>query len=311
MTPPPPLHLTTKPHAPLLPRRRLGPVSKLFAVALLAAASLWSALALAAGNFAVKTPEPTEKGGEWHVKVRIDLSRPPAMMHVPMRLTFVKQAVDERAIMSKGAEPVHNRMVLDTQPKQIVSMDVDFADPAGKVFKSTYFEFDLRRDSGFFEAGEYLVSLSGPDGDVGGAQKLTLKGDNPTVYRGAMDFAENKPGKKKGPKIESVNSGVDKASAPGGDQGGGDTPSAAPVSTDVAAVGNAPDMIPQGAFNKRAEEETVQDHPKGCGCVAAGSDGGSGAAAGAALAVAAAAVALARAGRSGRRASTARLDDSR
>ena len=80
-------------------------------------------------------------------------------------------------------------MVLDTSPKQIVGLDVDFADPSGKVFKSTYFEFDLARKDGYFEAGEYQVSLSGPDGDVGGAQKLVLKGDNPPVYRGAMDFA--------------------------------------------------------------------------------------------------------------------------
>src|SRR5262249_47717417 len=137
--------------------------------------------------------------------------------------------------------------------------------------------------SGFFEAGEYLVSLSGPDGDVGSAQKITLKGDNPPVYRGAMDFAESKPGKKKGPKIESVNSGVDKA--PGDPGGSSDSTSAAPVSTDVAAVGNASDMIPQGAYQKREEEETVKDHPKGCGCVAAGADGGSGAAAAAGLAV--------------------------
>jgi hypothetical protein len=278
-------------------RARRAPVL-LVALALALGSTLASTVALAAGNFAVKTQEPTEKGGEWHVKVRIDLSRAPAMMHVPMRLTFVKQAVDERAIMSKGAEPVHNRMVLDTQPKQIVSMDVDFADPAGKVFRSTYFEFDLRRDSGFFEAGEYVVSLSGPDGDVGGDQKLTLKGDNPPVYRGAMDFAESKPGKKKGPKIESVNSGID-GGAGGSDQAGsGDAPSAAPVSTDVAAVGAAPDMIPQGAFQKRDEEETVHDHPKGCGCVAAGVDPAGGRASGAAaLALGALALGLARARR--------------
>ncbi|HLK36838.1 MAG TPA: hypothetical protein VKU41_08810 [Polyangiaceae bacterium] len=233
----------------------------------------WSALA-GGGNFAVKTPEVDEKGGEWHIKVRIDLPRTPSMMHVPMRLTFTKEVVDERAIMSKGAQPEHHRMVLDTVQKQIVGMDVDFADPAGKVFKSTYFEFDLRRATGYFEAGEYTVALAGPDGDIGGAQKLTLKGDNPPVYRGAMDFASNKDsGKKKGPKMENVSSGLD-----GGDDNKvaqNDTPAAAPMSTDVAPSGDAPDMIPKNAFNKTAEEESVQDHPKGCGCVAAGLDRGS------------------------------------
>lgn len=223
--------------------------------------------ALAAGAFSLKTASVDEKNGEWHIKVRIDLPRAPPMMHTPMRFTFSKEAVDERAIMSKGAEPEHHRMVLDTPPKQIVSMDVDFADPAGKVFRSTYFEFDLARKDGYFEAGEYLVSLSGPDGDIGGAQRLTLKGDNPAVYRGAMEFGTEKKSSKKGPNLEAVNSGLD-----GGSQevAQNDTPSAAAVSTAVAAEGNAPGMVPEGAYNKTAEEEAVEGHPKGCGCVAAG-----------------------------------------
>ncbi len=227
------------------------------------------------GSFVVRTTTIDEKGGEWHVKVRIDLLRPPSMMHTPMRFTFSKEAVDERAIMSKGAEPEHHRMVIDTPPKQIVSMDVDFADASGKIYKSTVFEFDLQRAKGYFEAGEYTVALSGPDGDVGGAQKIVLKGDNPPVYRGAMDFSANDKGsgKKKGPKIESVNSGIDG----GADQGDSDDKpaSAAPMSTDVAAVGNAPSMVPDSAFNRTAEEEGVKDHPKGCGCVEAGLANGS------------------------------------
>jgi hypothetical protein len=227
--------------------------------------------ALAAGNLTLKTPSIDEKNGEWHVKVRIDLPRPPGMMHVPMRFTFSKEAVDERAIMKKGAEPEHHRMVLDTQPKQIVSMDVDFADPAGKVFKSTYFEFDLARKDGYFEAGEYVMGLSGPDGEIGGAQRITLKGDNPPVYRGAMDFASDPKAtkKKNGPNLEAVSSGIDA----GPEVAQNDTPAAAVAnSNDVRAEGPAPSMVPSGAYNKTAEEEAVQDHPKGCGCVAAGLD---------------------------------------
>jgi hypothetical protein len=30
--------------------------------------------------------------------------------------------------------------------------------------------------------------------------------------------------------------------------------------------------VPGSAFNKTSEEEGVKDHPKGCGCVAAGLD---------------------------------------
>jgi MYXO-CTERM domain-containing protein len=234
---------------------------------------LFGGRAFAAGNFTIKTTEVSENSGEWHVKVRIDLVRAPSMMHTPMRFTFSKEAVDERAIMSKGAEPVHHRMVLDVSPKQIVSLDVDFADASGKVFKSTYFEFDLKRDTGYFEAGEYVVTLSGPDGDVGTSQRLTLKGDNPPVYRGAMDFSSDpKAGKggkqQKGPRMENVSSGLD-----GGQVASNDQPAAAAVSnTDVAAEGDAPDMVPKGAYNKTAEEEAVQGHPSGCGCVAAGMD---------------------------------------
>jgi hypothetical protein len=272
-------------------RRAFAAFAALAAFAFAFAVLLCAGRALAAGgpgNFSIKTPSVDEKSGEWHIKVRIDLQRAPPMMHTPMRFTFSKEAVDERAIMSKGAEPVHNRMVIDTPPKQVVSMDVDFADASGKVFKSTYFEFDLQRRSGYFEAGEYLCSLSGPDGEVGVAQKLTLKGDNPPVYRGEMNFAEGKGGKK-GVKIENVSSGLDGGQVAQNDTSG---PSAAPVSTDVAASGDAPDMVPKGAYNRTAEEEAVHDHPSGCGCVAAGLGGGSAAGA-AALAVLALALALA------------------
>src|SRR5258708_37437840 len=116
------------------------------------------------GSLTIKTPEVEEKNAEWHVKVRIDLPRPPGMMHTPMRFTFSKEVVDERAIMSKGAEPVHHRMVLDIPTKQIVGLDVDFADASGKVYKSTYFEFDLKRSDGYFEAGGEPGRLSGPGG---------------------------------------------------------------------------------------------------------------------------------------------------
>ena len=242
--------------------------AQLAALGALLVTLLVPATALAAGNFTIKTTEVTESSGEWHVKVRIDLPRAPGMMHTPMRFTFSKEAVDERAIMSKGAEPVHHRMVQDIPAKQIQSMDVDFADASGKVFKSTYFEFDLRRDGGYFEAGEYLVTLSGPDGDVGGSQKLTLKGDNPPVYRGAMDFtADPKAGKKKGVKMEDVSSGLDGGAkvASNDDPGGAAVPSG-----DVAPEGNGGSLIPDSAYNKTAEEEGVKGHPSGCGCVVAG-----------------------------------------
>jgi hypothetical protein len=251
--------------------RTTAVLSALAAVALLFIAR--QSIAGGPGNFSIKTPDVTEKNGEWHVKVRIDLPRPPGMMHSPMRFTFSKEAVDERAIMSKGAEPVHHRVVLETAVKQIVGLDVDFADASGKVFKSTYFEFDLKRADGYFEAGEYVVSLNGPDGDVGNNQKITLKGDNPPVYRGAMDFTE-KPGKKgqKGVKLQAISNDVDGGSD---EVAKNDTPTAAaPVAGEVAPVGEAPGMVPKGSFNRTAEEEAVHEHP-GCGCFMAGVRGSS------------------------------------
>jgi hypothetical protein len=264
------------------------------------------------GVFTLKTTTVDEKSGEWHIKVRIDMVRPPSMMHTPMRFTFSKEAVDERAIMTKGAEPEHHHMVIDTPPKQIVSMDVDFADASGKIFKATLFEFDLQRSKGYFEAGEYTVALTGPDGDVGNAQKLVLKGDNPPVYRGAMDFSSSdKSGKggKKGVNIQAVSSGID-----AGSQGGGDsddkTAAAAPTSGDVKAVGNAPSMVPDSAFNKTSEEEALKDHPKGCGCIEAGLGGGSlGGTAGLALAALCTATVLRLARRTRRAAPSRRESD--
>jgi hypothetical protein len=235
------------------------------------------AIAAGPGALTIKTKEIDEKNGEWHVKVRIDLARPPSMMHTPMRFTFSKEAVDERAIMAKGAEPVHHRVVLETTQKQIVGLDVDFADASGKVFKSTVYEFDLKRSDGYFEAGEYVVGLSGPDGEVGSNQRIVLKGDNPPVYRGAMDFSDNKSNKstkKGGMRLQTVDNGLD-----GGTDDKGvaknDTPEAQlPTGGDVTPVGTAPALVPQTSFNRTAEEEAVHEHP-GCGCVAAGLERGS------------------------------------
>jgi MYXO-CTERM domain-containing protein len=213
---------------------------------------LFAQNARAAGSVKVTTPEVKESGGEWHIKVRLDLPSPPPMMHVPMRFVFSKQVVYERAILEKGKEPVLDKKSLAVPPKQIVGMDVDFADPSGKVFKSTNFEFDVKRSSGFFEAGEYLMQVSGGDGDIGVPQKIILTGDNPPVYRGALVFDNG---------VKKVESGVDG----GAPKKNTDEAYAAPTSTDVAPVGTAESMIPESAYNKVPEEE-IKERPKGCGC---------------------------------------------
>jgi len=150
------------------------------------------------------------------------------------------------------------------------------------------FEFDLKRADGYFEAGEYVVALSGPDGEVGNNQRITLKGDNPPVYRGAMDFSDTKSNKQKGPKLQKVSSGLDGGSD---EVAQNDSPAAAtPVGGNVEAVGQAPDMIPKSSYDKTSEEEAV--HERSCGCRVAGLERGS--AAGGSAAVFGAALVLAR-----------------
>ena len=174
------------------PRMQLKTLVSLLAAFVFSALVFASRTALAAGNLSVKTPEVQESNGEWHVKVRIDLPRAPGMMHTPMRFTFTKEAVDERAIMTKGADPVHHRNVLDTPPKYKSCRwtSTSRTRAAGSSSRRD-FEFDLARKDGYFEAGEYLMALSGPDGDVGVAAKaLTLKGDQPArIPHRAMDFS--------------------------------------------------------------------------------------------------------------------------
>jgi MYXO-CTERM domain-containing protein len=216
--------------------------------------------ARAAGKLQVMTPSIEEKAGEWHVRVRIDLPKPPPTLHMSMRFKFVKTMVYERAIMEKGKDPVLNKQSLANPPNTIVQQLVDFADAMGKVHNATIFEFEVKRASGFFEAGEFELTVIGPDGDVGSPQKIVLKGDNPPVYRGAISFD--------GPsnKMQNVASGVD------GGKKTDDTPSANPTATDVAAVGTAAAMVPNEAFQKTPEEE-IRDRPKGCGCYVAESAG--------------------------------------
>jgi MYXO-CTERM domain-containing protein len=260
-------------------RARLGgarAMGALVTVAAALAALLVSRDALAIGTLQIKTPDIQESAaGEWHVKVLIDLPKPPQTFHMPMKFTFAKTVVYERAIMEKGKDPVLNKVTLATAPKQIVELMVDFGDPMGKVHKTTLFEFDLKRSAGFFEAGEYQVTVSNADGDVGTAQKLILKGDNAPVYRGAITFDD---------KIKKVNKETDGGTTTAKNE----TPTAAPTSTEVVPMGSAGPMIPQDAYNKTPEEE-LKERPKGCGCSVPA--GASGAGAAAALAFGAALVA--------------------
>lgn len=212
--------------------------------------------AQAAGSFKLKSNEIQESGNAgWHLYATIELPRPPLTAHQTMKFKFTKTAVYERALIDGHAEPVLNRQVLQNQQPQFEKQDVDFADPSGKIFKGTRFDFYLTRVRDF-EAGEYKVELETNDGTtIGNAQTLTLKGDNPVVDRRAIAFnAEKKPIKK----VEGYDAGANQAKA--------DEPvAAANQGGEVQASGTAKPFIPKEAYEKTPEEE-IKSRPKGCGC---------------------------------------------
>ena len=154
----------------------------------LALVALTAQAQAADGSFKLKSSDATEVSGAWHVYVTIELPKAPLTAHQPMKFLFTKTMVYERSLVDNQKDPVINRQVLQNQTPTVESLDVDFADPSGKVFKRTRFDFGLTRARGY-EAGEYKVELRTPDGTtVGGTANLVLKGDNPVVDRRAMAF---------------------------------------------------------------------------------------------------------------------------
>jgi hypothetical protein len=230
-----------------MPRRALALLSLLALV-------LVTTFAQAMGSFRLKSAEMTEVSGAWHIFVNIDLPNPPSLPHVPVKFMFTKTVVYERDLVDNQKDPVINRMPVVNQMPQIESLDVDFADGTGKIFKGTRFDFGITRARGF-EAGEYKLQLRMSDGtDIGTPVNLTLKGDNPVVDRRSIAFNASDKG------IKKVDNGID-----GGTKVAQNDTGSAPTSTEVQPVGSAPPFIDPSAFNK-TDEETVKENPKGCGC---------------------------------------------
>src|SRR5438552_17400878 len=71
--------------------------------------------AQAAGSFKLKSASVNEVSGAWHVFVTIELPRPPATAHVPLKFLFTKEMVYERALIDGHSEPVLNRQALQNQ----------------------------------------------------------------------------------------------------------------------------------------------------------------------------------------------------
>jgi len=222
--------------------------------------------AAAAGNFKLKNTEASEVSGGWHIFVTIELPKAPTIGHVPLRFLFTKTAVYERALVDNRDDPVTNRMSMENQTPSIESLDVDFADGSGKIFKTTRFDFYLTRTRGYV-AGEYIVQLRTADGiDIGGKASMTLKGDNPVVDRRSITFNAKES------KIKKVDTGID-----GGllaKNSNEDVEHAGVQTGDINATGTAKPFIPDEAYQPTPEEQGLKEHPKGCGCSIPGTSAG-------------------------------------
>ncbi|WP_394826440.1 hypothetical protein [Pendulispora albinea] len=216
--------------------------------------------ASAAGSAKLKTPEVQEVSGAWHIFVTVELPKAPPIPHVPMRFVFTKTAVYERSLTDNSKDPVVNRQALQNQQPTAEALDVDFANPQGKIFKGTNFDFGLTRIRGY-EAGEYSLQIRTADGvDIGGPMRLVLKGDNPVVDRRSITFEAKKKG------MTKVGDDAGAPSKPATDA------PAANYTGDVTPTGTSEPFVPKSAYDP-TEEEKVKENPKGCGCAVPGLSG--------------------------------------
>lgn len=211
----------------------------------------------AVGSFKLKSGEATEVSGAWHIYVTIELPKAPLTAHQSMRFLFTKTMVYERSLIDNHPEPVVNRTVLQNQTPSVESLEVDFADASGKIFKGTRFDFGLTRARGY-EAGEYKVEVRTSDGvTIGNTANLILKGDNPVVDRRAMAFSAKEKSIKK---VEGYDAGANEAK---NDEPSGNSNRVAPG--EVTPTGTATGFVPQEGMQE-TEEEKIKTRPRGCGC---------------------------------------------
>ncbi len=225
-------------------------------VSFLAVFLAFGSTASAAGTFKLKNTEVTEVSGAWRIFVTIELPKAPPMAHTPMRFLFTKTMVYERSLVDGREEPVLTRQALVNQSPMVESLDVDFADVSGKIYKGTRFDFGLKRERGF-DAGEYKMQLRTSDGvDIGTSATLILKGDNPVVDRRSIAFNANDRG------IKKVDNGLD-----GGAKGPkNEDLGPAPGSGDVVASGTAEPFVPKEGLAHTPEEDIKLQKNSGCGC---------------------------------------------
>ena len=217
----------------------------------------------ATGTFVIKTKSVNETGGAWRIFTKIELPKAPLVAHQSMRFNFKKTMVYERSLVDGKSEPVINRQALTGEMPSTESLDVNFGDATGKVFKGTNFDFALTRTRGY-EAGEYEVELRTADNVIiGSKQNIILNGDNPVVDRRAMAF-NAKDSKVK--KVEGYDAGANQAdnelpaNQPANNAGG---------NGEVTPMGTATGFVPKEGLQE-TEEEKIKTKPGGCGCEAVG-----------------------------------------
>jgi hypothetical protein len=202
----------------------------------------------------MRSTEAQESGGQWLLYLRIDLPNAPSLAHMPVKFMFTLQTEYERALTDNSKDPVLNRIPMQNQLPKVESMDVDFSDATGKIFKTTNYDFSLTRARGY-EAGEWKMQIRTADGqDIGSSTMITLRGDNPVVDRRSISFSAK-------PKEAKKDAGTEVAQ--------NDT-NTAPTSTEVQPVGTPPPFVPPEGFQK-TDEEQIHTKPGGCGCDMPGS----------------------------------------
>ena len=216
---------------------------------------LFASEARAAGTFVIKSKEVNEVSGAWHIYVTVELPKAPSIAHQPMKFLFTKTVAYERSLVDGHDGPVTTRQALQNQQPSVESLDVDFADPSGKIFKGTRFDFGLTRNRGY-EAGEYTVELKTSDGVViGNKQNIVLKGDNEVVDRRTINISQKDKSIKK---VDGYDAGAKQVAQ-------NDEPAAAPQGGEVTPTGTATGFVPKEGYNE-TEEEKIKTKPGGCGC---------------------------------------------
>ena len=144
---------------------------------------------------------------------------------------------------------------------------MDFADPRGKLYDRTKFDFTVTRSHNF-EAGEYSVVVRRADGaQVGTTQTLIFDGDNQVIDRRTMSFVGNGGKKATGDKPAAAD---DKSGSAPAAQGSQDQASATPAASSgeapaAAGDGTAPADESSAAPDPAAVEK-VPPKSGGCGC---------------------------------------------